>query len=137
MVLVLSATECLMAGINLKVIFRKTIATQNLCTVIIGSELDYQDIHAKFEWDGLEKAFPEWAGMTTSEAQKVVDSMFEQWDIYKKDLLTNPQAKYLEYVVRTPSTTPSLNGETSGMGQMPTVPTIPTVPNVAGTLPQY
>ena len=88
---------------------------------------------AKFEWDGLEKAFPEWAGMTTSEAQKVVDSMFEQWDIYKKDLLTNPQAKYLEYVVRTPSTTPSLNGETSGMGQMPTVPTIPTVPNVAGT----
>lgn len=88
---------------------------------------------AKFEWDGLEKAFPEWAGMTTAEAETVVNNMFEQWDMYKKELLSNPQAKYLEYVVTTPSAKPSLDGAASGGMAIPTIPTIPTVPGATGT----
>lgn len=93
---------------------------------------------AKFDWDGLEKAFPEWAGMTSIEAKSITDSMFEQWDAYKKEIMVNPSAKYLEYVVATPSTTPSLGGDapvipTAGIPQIPNVP--PVVPGAAPTVP--
>ena len=82
---------------------------------------------SKFEWDGIEKSFPEWSGMTSIEAKTMVDSMFEQWDAYKKQSLENPSAKYLEYVVSTPTTTPSLGGDapvvpTTAMPQIPTIP---------------
>jgi hypothetical protein len=80
---------------------------------------------AKFEWEGIEKAFTEWAGMTSLEAKTITDSQFEQWDSYKKELLTNPQAKYLEYVVATPTAKPSLGGAD---GTTPVVPVIPTIP---------
>lgn len=99
---------------------------------------------AKFDWDGLEKAFPEWAGMTSMEAKSITDSMFEQWDAYKKEITVNPSAKYLEYVVATPATTPSLGGDapvvpTAGIPQIPNIPNVPNVPpvvpGVAPTIP--
>jgi len=97
-----------------------------------------QDI-AKFEWEGIEKSFPEWTGMTSVEAKKVCDSLFEQWDQYKKELAVNPTAKYLEYVVQTPTATPSISGDgIAANGAMPVVPQIPTVPEVpvVPTVPQ-
>lgn len=96
---------------------------------------------AKFDWDGIEKAFSEWAGMSSIEAKTITDNMFEQWDAYKKEIAINPQAKYLEYVVTAPSATPSLGGEapvvpTAAITQAPVVPPIPTVPGVeAGGIP--
>ena len=86
---------------------------------------------AKFEWDGIEKSFPEWAGMSSEAAKSTMDSMFEQWDMYKKELTTNPQAKYLEYIVETPKATPNLGGEGIAVdtsGAIPVIPTIPTAP---------
>ena len=83
---------------------------------------------AKFDWDGIEKSFPEWSGMTSAAAKETTDAQFEQWDKYKKELTTNPQAKYLEYVVATPTAKPSLGGAEAGA---PVIPTIPTIPNVA------
>jgi hypothetical protein len=89
---------------------------------------------AKFQWDGIEKAFPEWSGMTSIEAKTVTDNLFEKWDEYKKDLLANPTVKYLEYVTSTPTSTPDIN-----MGVVPQIPNIPTVgaapvmPGVADT----
>lgn len=83
---------------------------------------------AKFEWEGLEKSFPEWKGMTSAEAEVVTNSLFETWDKYKEELKTNPQAKYLEYVVETPTAKPSLGNE--GMGAAPTIPVVPSIPVV-------
>lgn len=86
---------------------------------------------SKFEWDGIEKAFPEWVGMSSSEADMTIAALFEQWDAYKKERLVDPNAKYLEYVVRTPATTPNLNGADGGVvPAVPTLPNVPTVPNV-------
>lgn len=103
---------------------------QNQMTVKYPAVLDKinQDI-AKFEWEGIEKAFPEWAGMADETAKTTMDSMFEKWDQYVLDSKTNPSAKYLEYVVETPTAKPSLGIE--GAPAIPTIPTIPTVPNVA------
>lgn len=82
---------------------------------------------AKFEWEGLEKSFPEWAGMSSLEATTITNSLFEAWDKYKEELKTNPQAKYLEYVVETPTAKPSL-----GAGDMGVAPSIPVVPSIPG-----
>lgn len=87
---------------------------------------------SKFEWDGITKSFQEWSGMTSAEANTVVDNMFEQWNKYKLELKTNPQAKYLEYVVETPTSTPNItgNGIDAVAGAIPTVPVVPTAPAV-------
>lgn len=90
---------------------------------------------AKFEWDGIDKAFPEWAGMTSEAAKTTVDSMFEQWDAYKKELTINPQAKYLEYVVEAPKANPSLGGEGIAANVAGAIPVIPTIPNAAPVAP--
>lgn len=94
---------------------------------------------SKFDWEGIEKSFPEWSGMTSMEAKSSTDAMFEQWDAYKKELISNPSAKYLEYVVATPTTTPSLGGEVPvvpGAAAIPQIPNIPTVPGAAApTIP--
>ena len=83
-----------------------------------------QDV-SKFDWEAIEKAFPEWAGMADETAKNTMDSMFEKWDQYVIDCKINPQAKYLEYVVETPTAKPSL-----GVEGAPAIPSIPTVPNV-------
>lgn len=83
----------------------------------------------KFDFEGLDKqGFPEWAGMTTEQAKTVTDDLFSQWDLYKKELKTNPNAQYLEYITASSDNNPSLTGA-------PAVPTLaaPTVaaPTVA------
>lgn len=80
---------------------------------------------AKFDWEGIEKSFPEWSGMTTMEAKTITDNLFEKWDEYKKDVIANPAAKYLEYLTSTPSSLPNMNA-TDGM---------PTVPQIGGGIP--
>jgi hypothetical protein len=53
----------------------------------------------KFVFNGIEKAFPEWSAVSTEEAKRMMDEQFRMWDSYKKELLVNPEAKYLEYTV--------------------------------------
>lgn len=88
---------------------------------------------SKFDWDGIDKSFAEWGGMTTSEAESTVEAMFEQWDAYKKERLVNPNAKYLEYVVQAPTAVPSLGGDVAGVlpSAAPAIPNVPTVPGMA------
>ena len=77
---------------------------------------------AKFNWDELEQAFPEWKGMTSIEAEETVEQMFQKWDEYKETLKINPAAKYLEYT-----------SEIAGTN----VPLAPQVPNINGVaMPQ-
>lgn len=98
-----------------------------------------------FDWDGIEKTFAELNGMTTLEAKNTTDALFEQWDKYQIEAKTNPNAKYLEYVVETSSTQPDINGvgATTVQPQLgvatgaPVVPNteVPTMPNLgAGTV---
>lgn len=76
---------------------------------------------SKFEWDGLEKGFPEWEGMTSAEANSTVKELFGAWDEYQIELKTNPNAKYLEYAGSSnTTTTPAL-----GTSEIPTAtPTV-------------
>lgn len=80
---------------------------------------------AKFDWEGIERSFPEWAGMTTAEAKKITDNLFEQWDKYNNELALNPGARYMEYITSTPVTTPQLGGNTA-----PGIPGVP-IPGAA------
>lgn len=90
---------------------------------------------AKFSWEGIEKSFPEWNGMTSSEAKKVTDSLFEEWDKYKADMALNPGAQYMEYITSTPVTTPQLGGNIAPTAAIPSVPTVPGVPGVGVDAP--
>jgi hypothetical protein len=78
---------------------------------------------AKFSWEGIEKSFSEWSGMTSIEAKNTTDALFEKWDEYQAEIKVNPQAKYLEYLNETPTNAPAIN-PVAGMG-MPVVPQIP------------
>lgn len=95
---------------------------------------------AKFEWDGIEAAFPEWKGMTSLEAENTISSLFHKWDEYKQARLINPTAKYMEYAYTLQGSAPNLNptvpslngvatptipGLQQGVGQMPVIPNIP------------
>lgn len=98
-----------------------------------------QDV-SKFEWDGIEKSFPEWNGMSSAEAKGITDTLFEKWDEYKKQVQINPTAKYMEYITDTPVTNPSLGGAgisaiptaaiPGGIGETPVVPPAPSIPDV-------
>lgn len=92
----------------------------------------------KFEWDGIEKAFPEWKGMTTVEATTIVNGLFKKYDQYKKELEVNPDAKYMEYLTSATTAAPSLNvGTPVVTAEAPVAPAIPSVENpapVAGTV---
>lgn len=102
---------------------------------------------AKFEWDGIEKSFQEWNGMSTVEAKKIMDDMFEKWDTYRQQVLVNPNVKYMEYITDTPVTNPSIGdapkievptaaipsstgGQGVGSGEAPKVPSAPEMPPV-------
>lgn len=52
----------------------------------------------EFEWEGIEKTFREWDGMTTEEAKITMNSQFRIYDQWKEDLKINPDAKYIEYL---------------------------------------
>jgi len=88
---------------------------------------------AKFEWDGIEKAYPEWEVMPTKTAKVTVDQMFVLWDKYKADLLTNPDAQYCEYTTASNAkavTNPALAG--ANIGAMPQMGALPQM----GMMPQ-
>lgn len=88
----------------------------------------------KFQWEGIEKSFPEWSGMTAIEAKKVTDALFEQWDKYKAEMQLNPGARYMEYITSTPVTTPQLGGNTTAVpGAAIPGAAIPSVPGAAPT----
>lgn len=94
----------------------------------------------KFTWDGLEKAFIEWQGMTTAEAKKITDELFAKWDEYKKELAVNPNAKYLEYTGAKASQQPPLipgavAGATEGGAAKPLGEGIPDVNQLFGGKP--
>jgi len=92
---------------------------------------------AKFDWEAcIEKAFPEWTGMTSEAAKRDVEAMFTQWDLYQNQLknpATAGTAKYLEYVGPQVAETPNLNGTGIGVPEIPSIPSVPTVGNVEGT----
>lgn len=93
---------------------------------------------SKFQWDGLEKSFPEWNGMSVAEAAKTMTEAFEQWDAYKAELTVNPSAKYLEYVSATPMSTPDLNPAGNMIPNVPNVGMVggaPVMPTMAGAAP--
>ena len=89
----------------------------------------------KFEWEGIEKSFPEWNGMTSMEAKKITDALFEQWDKYKSELMLNPGARYMEYITSTPVTTPQLSGNVTPAAAVPgaAIPGAPIIPGMPAT----
>ena len=105
-----------------------------------------QDV-GKFEWEGIEKSFPEWNGMSAIEAKNITDALFEKWDQYRQEVLINPSVKYMEYITNTPVTNPALNvtpsfsGPTAALpgfpgigaaigGEAPVIPGAPNIPDV-------
>ena len=98
---------------------------QNKLTVKYPKLLDKinQDV-AKFDFEGIDKSFAEWAGMTTEAAKSVTDALFEKWDEYKKLVAVNPQAQYMEYVSSTPVTQPALGN--LGIPNIPSQVQMPT-----------
>lgn len=94
-----------------------------------------QDI-SKFEWDGIEKSFPEWNGMSSAKAKETTDILFEKWDEYKTQVQVNPSAKYMEYITDTPVTTPSIGTSIptaaipGGVDKAPVIPPSVGIPDV-------
>lgn len=121
----------------------------SVITKFDGLEEEILEAAKKFTWDGIEKSFPELKGMTTKEAQTVMNGLFAKYDDYKKQLETNPNARYMEYLTST-ANVPGLNvgddapaGEPAGQTAnpaglnvpsantaAPTAPTAPVVPDV-------
>lgn len=97
---------------------------------------------AKFTWEGLDQAFSEWKGMTTLEANNVVESLFHKWDEYQQQKLINPMAKYMEYAYQLPTSNPPINPQVPTLNGVatPNIPVpnvtqqnnIPVVPNIPG-----
>ena len=81
---------------------------------------------AKFTWEGIDKSFAEWAGMSSAEAEKTVTELFKAWDDYKLELTVNPNAKYLEYVgVEGPAVAnPALNTQAPAAAQIGVAPQV-------------
>lgn len=70
-----------------------------------------------FTFEGIEKAFPEWKGMSTREAQITMDTLFKQYDQFLIEQQTNPNAQYMEYVrYEGGSTAPALTGPVAPVG---------------------
>ena len=63
---------------------------------------------SKFDWDGIEKSFPEWNGMTNAQAEALMSKYFKPWDDYLLEAETNPNAKYLDTTDSKEKTNPAL-----------------------------
>ena len=90
----------------------------------------------QFDFDGVAEAFKELKGMSTSEASKIMEDSFEEWDKYQKAKLINPMAKYLEYANETPVNNPSLQIPTGPMVQTAATPIVPQVAGMVSGVPQ-
>lgn len=102
----------------------------SLITKFDGLENAILEAAANFEWDGIEKSFPEWKGMTTKEAQMVCNGLFKKYDDYKLQLETNPNAKYMEYLTAGTAQNPSLTGGETKPAENPGTVAAPQVPNL-------
>lgn len=100
----------------------------------------------KFEWNGIEKSFIEWQGMSSMEAEKTVNQLFGTWDEFQGELKVNPNAKYLEYVgaksagvnpaLGSVPTAPQLGVPTAAPSVAPNIPGMaPNIPGVAPNIP--
>lgn len=70
----------------------------------LGKLTKMQEEIDNFEFEGLEKYFKEWEGMTTVQTQITVEKLFADWDEFQERLKTNPNdARYLEYSSNTSS----------------------------------
>lgn len=122
---------------------KRLVVGQSVTSVIFPQQMltyKYPEVKAKiqedvdkFSFEGIDKlGFPEWAGMTTAKAKEVMDEQFAQWDSYKKELLANPNAKYMEYLTPGQADTPSLGGQ-AVPGVAPAIPGVaPAIPSVPG-----
>lgn len=74
----------------------------------------------KFDFDGIDKSFQEWTGMTTSEAKKITEELFSNWDKYQHELKVDPEhARYMEYGLAASGPalgTPAAGIPAAGMG---------------------
>ena len=88
----------------------------------------------KFDWDGIEKAFPEWKVQTTAASKEIVKNMFKLWDDYKAKLAVDPNAQYMEYMGAGKSVSnPAIGGTVAGIGNQNQIGTgLPSM----GALPQ-
>jgi hypothetical protein len=103
---------------------KRLVVSQSITTPVFPSHMftmNYPElkerIHAeaaKFNFTGIEKAFQEWKLMSTAEATKAMDAQFVHWDKYKKELVTNPDAKYMEY--KWGNSMPELDGVVDKLG---------------------
>lgn len=100
----------------------------------------------KFDWDGIDKAFPEWTLVPTNQSKKTVKEMFRCWDQYLEDKEVNgDSARYLEYMGKGKEVTqPSIDGSPAigtgvNMGVNPPaggMPQIGSMPQMMGGMPQ-
>ena len=73
---------------------------------------------AKWEWEGIEKSFPEFVETSQANRLAIANNLFKDWDEYKAKLETDPNAQYLEYNKVQPTNLPQINGV-----QMPSIGT--------------
>ncbi len=85
-------------------VFSKRMITQRYPEVLN----KINETASKFTWEGIEKSFPEWNGMTNAQADSLMEKYFSKWDNYIKELEVNPNAKYLEGTTSVAPSTPAL-----------------------------
>lgn len=78
----------------------------------------------KFNWDGVEKAFPELTDLSSNAANKMASELFKDWDAYQKRLAVDPNAQYLEYRRHTQPVPVSTNTQQSTVGQIAQQPQV-------------
>lgn len=76
---------------------------------------------SKWEWEGIEKSFPEFVETSQANRLAIVNNLFKDWDEYKAKLETDPTAQYLEYNKVQPTNLPPIT-PINGV-QMPSIGT--------------
>lgn len=56
-----------------------------------------QEEAAAFNWEGVEDSFSELQEISDSAADKIVNDLFKEWDVYNEKAKTDPNVQYLEY----------------------------------------
>ena len=120
------------------------VFTNNYITVQYPAVVDKINADvAKFDWNGIEKAYPEWKPQSTEVSRNQMAKLFSAWDTYVAH--KDEGAEYLEYIGAGKAVTnPSLTGNVQGIGaglppmgampQMGAMPAQGTAP--VGALPQ-
>lgn len=119
---------------------------------VVGSDMslsnEYPKLFAKMQADALgvmdtifdtvEKSFPEFKPAYKENLVLEMDKLFSAWDEYQKELLENPQAKYLEYAATGKAVTnPAVavgsaqSAPIGGMAMIGDVPQMEAMPKLA------